>query len=213
MSNSEDEFDDLLEEEKSREEKRVDRTRQEQDGLGDYQIPEDVELDDSYDLVDAQKDAKIAHKEINELKNEIREQSNGQTSKNLSEMDDIEKLVSQMVHYAEAKKEGYENGKKSRHQFHETYSAMAGIFLSMMGFLYSGMFHTLGILGFLYIMYDSTSFLPGEKESKFARLVSHHPKFYIAGFVATYIVFIGSGQSPPAIEGVLTTIITTVIGA
>jgi len=191
---------DALEDDKDLKDERIERTQE--DELGDYEdLPDDYDWSEDYGLEDAQKD-------IAELKQEVREKQNLST-KPQSERDDVEEKVSQMLQLLELHEVSglsRTDPKEEGHKFHEAYTMMIAMGMIAAGFLYSGMFMSLYILGVLYVLYDNAKFLPGEKDSWFARLTSNHPRFYILGGIVTGLLFLGAGYEFPMPEGLIATL-------
>jgi len=170
---------------------------------------DELQMDDfqprkNYDLLDAQKD-------IQKLREEVRKKEN-LGMKPSDERDEVEEKVSKMMEVLELAQGRSREQPDEGHEFHEAYTMLISASLVSAGFLYSGMFMSLYILGILYVVYDNAKFLPGEKKSYFAKLTSNHPRFYILGGIVSALLFLGAGFEFPMPEGMISTIVGAAIG-
>jgi hypothetical protein len=102
--------------------------------------------------------------------------------------------------------------KKDPHYMHPQASMALGGGLVTSGFLmHEGMFY-IAIIGFIYTVKESVEFLPGTDESKFGRLIAHHPSYYILGVAASLLMFTAAGYQVPEIPLSMTDILLTALG-
>lgn len=179
--------DEILDPELSKEEKRRQKTQELNEELGEYEIDQS---DNNYDVFDAVEDL--------------------QETKKVEDSDAVERRVRAQMKLEEEKEKARKKS-KSGHDFHHAWSILIGVALSGLGFLYNGVFHNLGILGLLYLIYDSTEIFPGQSQGKFAYFVSNHPKYYSAGFFVTYLLFYGSFEHIPEPQSLISLTVSTVI--
>lgn len=111
----------------------------------------------------------------------------------------VENKIKSIIN-AEKYKREMEKNRKTGYDFHALYSAVTGALLTMTGFLYSGVFITIYILGLLYILATNIKALP-QKEGRFAKLASNHPTYYLLAGVVVTLLFVGAGHQVPEIEG------------
>jgi len=167
-------------------------------GLDELADEEDIEVDE--DLQE--------YAEDQELEPEYQLDPEEQKMLDSNERKVMENKIKAVINSERYKREAEKN-RKTGYDFHGLYSAVIAGVLMMNGFLYSGVFITLYIVGLVYIAAKNIRFIP-DKNGKFAKLVTNHPTYYLLAGLTVFLLFIGAGHQIPEIEGFIRATITSV---
>lgn len=189
MTEKEDDLDELLDPDKTKKEKRVERTKSEQDELGDYNVEQD--RPDNYDLDNVYDD-------MQEIKEAVKQQTENENNGNKYGASNHRKDYIELAQ----KKELDQRLDKAQHKHHAAYAIALGGGIALLGYDINGYFFWAIFFPLLAYLKTGLNVKEPEKQNWYYRLVDNHVMFYIGGLMGVVTIKAAAGEPLPIPAGI-----------